>query len=199
MDPNEIKVTNHPRLEAKFQEDFPVGPYRAYYHPGKVKLGMKNCSKKLRCFLRSQSKQGSTDSSTTVLLLPSCRTTGLSCLVKLDWKLFILLTVMDSQEQLTRRPSPFSKSHLIAIPTMNPLWFTPSTLVATKLFPFGPHTLKTFAVRNLTGTFFRKLFLKPPMKLILMKLFPSREEIGWYNFDLSEDPRIKPTLRTELL
>jgi antitoxin component YwqK of YwqJK toxin-antitoxin module len=37
---NEIKVKNHLRLKATFKDDYPVGPYQAYYHPGKQKLSL---------------------------------------------------------------------------------------------------------------------------------------------------------------
>ncbi|HCY57858.1 MAG TPA: hypothetical protein DHU78_03250, partial [Opitutae bacterium] len=45
VDPEEIKVTNHLRLEAQFHQDFPVGPYRAFFHPGNLQLSQEELLK----------------------------------------------------------------------------------------------------------------------------------------------------------
>ena len=45
IDPEEIKSKNHVRLEASFSSDFPVGKYRAYFHPGKHNLSLEELVK----------------------------------------------------------------------------------------------------------------------------------------------------------
>ena len=76
VDPNEIKVTNHLRLEAKFQRRFSRRTLSGLLSPGKVKLSNEELLKEDGVFSDLNRSKGQLISSTTVLLPPSCRTTG---------------------------------------------------------------------------------------------------------------------------
>ena len=189
VDPNEIKVTNHLRLEAKFQEDFPVGPYRAYYHPGKVKLSNEELLKEDGVFSDLNRSKGQLIHQQR-FYYP--RAAGL--LVVLPGKTRLETIHPTDRDGFSRAIDEATKS-ILEIPSYRNPDNEPALVYTidsrgNEIVPIWSSHIKTFAVRNLDGYLLPKTFPKTTYETYLDGVIPFTEE--WMvQLDLSEDPRIK--------
>ncbi|MDG1138993.1 MAG: hypothetical protein P8N49_05680 [Opitutales bacterium] len=188
VNPREIKVKNHLRLESTFKEDYPIGQYRAYFHPGKQNLSLDELLKEEGFFSDSNQSRGQLQHRQK-FYYP--RATGL--VVVLPGK-----KRLDGIHPTTRdgfsRAIDEAKKTILEIPSYrNPdkepaLVFTVDNR-GNEIVPIWSSHIQSFAVRNLDGFLLPKSFPKTTYETYLDEIVPFAQE--WMvQLDLSEDPKI---------
>ena len=188
VDPDEIKVTNHLRLEAQFHQDFPVGPYRAFFHPGNLQLSQEELLKEDGFFSDLNRSKGQLieqqrfyypRASGLVVILPNK--------VRLD-------TIHPTTRDGFSRAIDEATKSILEIPAYRNKDNEPALVYTidsrgNEIVPIWSSHIKQFAVRNLDGFLLPKKFLKTTYEAYLDEVIPFTEE--WMvQLDLSQDPRV---------
>lgn len=188
VDSKEIKVSNHLRLEASFDKDFPVGSYRAYFHPGRQKLSKEELLKEDGAFSDDNHTKGQL-ASRQRFYYP--RASGL--VVVLPGKTRMETIHPTTRDGFSRAIDEATKSILEIPAYRNP--DNEPALVYTidkrgnEIVPIWSTHVKEFAVRNLDGFLLPKRFPKTTYEAYLDEIVPFTEE--WMvKLDLSQDPKI---------
>lgn len=184
----EIKVKNHLRLKTTFKDDYPVGQYRAYYHPGNQKLSLEELIKEEGFFSDQNKSRGQLENRQN-FYYP--RATGL--VVVLPEKKRLDKIYPTTRDGFSRAIDQAAKS-ILAIPSYrNPdnepaLVFTIDSR-GNEIVPIWSSHIQSFAVRNLDGFLLPQSFPKTTYETYLDEVIPFAEE--WMlQLDLSEDPKI---------
>jgi len=184
----EIKVKNHLRLQATFQDDYPTGRYRAYFHPGGQKLSLDELLKEEGFFSDLNQSKGQLQNRQQ-FYYP--RATGL--VVVLPGKKRLDVIHPTTRDGFSRAIDEATKS-ILEIPSYrNPdnepaLVFTIDNR-GNEIVPIWSSHIQSFAVRNLDGFLLPKNFPKTTYETYLDEIIPFAQE--WMvQLDLSDDPKI---------
>ncbi len=194
VDRQEVKVSNHLRLQASFKDDFPIGSYRAFFHPGKQKLSADELLKEDGVFSDHDDSLGQLVEKQN-FYYP--RAMGL--VVVLPDKNRMETIHPTTRDGFSRAIDEATKAILEIPAYRNP--DNEPALVYTidgrgnEIFPIWSSHVKEFAIRNLDGFLLPKRFPKTTYEAYLDEIIPFTEE--WMvQLDLSQDPKIPAYVRS---
>ena len=187
VEPQEIKVKNHLRLRTQFKDDFPVGPYQAYFHPGTLTISLNDLLKEEGTFSKDEDSRG--------LLVEKQRTyfpRATALVVVLPDKVRLDTIHQATADGFSRAIDEATKA-IFEIPSYRNPENKPALVYTiddrgNEIVPIWSSHIQNFAIRNLDGYLLEKVF-QPTYESYLNEAIVYAKEIV-NQLDAGNDPRV---------
>ncbi len=187
VDPLEIKVKNHLRLQAQFKDDFPTGPYKAYFHPGTLNLTLDELLREEGEFSKNEESKG--------FLVAEQRTyfPRTSALVVVLPDGVRLETLHPATTDGFSRAIDEATKVILEIPAYrnpdkNPALVYTIDDRGNEIVPIWSSDIKRFAIRNLDGYLLEKVF-QPTYEAYVNEALVYAQSVV-KQLDTSNDPKV---------